>query len=262
MTFKHGTIQRELYGYLRGELTPETREVVRRHLDTCSSCAQTCHELESVLHDFPATGQPPSADLPPEYWISYLERIGESTGQKFHQVPRPSLREWLVAALWPNRRWAVAASGLAVFLGIVALFWRPWIAAPVPLTPLNTVAVDPTPDPVSHYLRRSKTLLVGLENMAPAAGGSIDVSPERDLSHKLLRDARRLREEPLDPGSARAMDDLEKILIEVANLDRRARPGDLDLIRNGMRQRNVLFKVRVAEQVRDSLLARNTRYVF
>ncbi|MBP1678980.1 MAG: hypothetical protein H6Q29_891, partial [Bacteroidetes bacterium] len=42
---------------------------------------------------------------------------------------------------------------------------------------------------------------------------------------------------------------LEKIMIEVANSREQTPAADLDLIRQGIRQQNLLFKVRMAEQL-------------
>jgi mycothiol system anti-sigma-R factor len=40
----------ELYGYLDGELTPERREAIHRHLDQCLPCAEP-YDFEAELRE-------------------------------------------------------------------------------------------------------------------------------------------------------------------------------------------------------------------
>lgn len=40
----------ELYGYLDGELTPEKREAIERHLDQCLPCAEP-YDFEAELRE-------------------------------------------------------------------------------------------------------------------------------------------------------------------------------------------------------------------
>ncbi len=100
---------------------------------------------------------------------------------------------------------------------------------------------------MGDYLRRSKALLVGLSNMKTADDEPVDLSVERNASRELVRDARLLKQQPLDPRSSRLINDVDKILIEVANMRPTADKPDVDFIRGGIHQENLLFKIRMAE---------------
>jgi len=90
-------------------------------------------------------------------------------------------------------------------------------------------------------------LLVGIENMKTGEGGAVDLSAERRASRDLVQEARYFRQLRLDPRSERLMGDLEKIFIELSNShDSRSRP-DVELLRSGIQQENLLFKIRMAE---------------
>jgi RNA processing factor Prp31 len=76
----------------------------------------------------------------------------------------------------------------------------------------------------------------------------VDLSAERELSRQLVRETRELRDH-LDPQAAQLVGDMEKILIEIASRNETTDRDHFDLIRSGIRQQNLLFKVRMTESV-------------
>ena len=48
------------------------------------------------------------------------------------------------------------------------------------------------------------------------------------------------------------MNDLEKILIELANIEEHRDLPNVEIVRGGIRQENLLFKIRMAEAMYDS----------
>jgi hypothetical protein len=83
-------------------------------------------------------------------------------------------------------------------------------------------------------------------------GRSFDLSAEREVSRDLIKEARYLREQDIDRRSARLIEDLNKILIELANLEDEHDLPDVEIIRGGIHQENLLFKIRMAELMHDS----------
>ena len=71
---------------------------------------------------------------------------------------------------------------------------------------------------MQKYLRKSRTLLVGVANMKVPEDQPADLHAEQQISRELVSEARALRQEPLDLHSARLINDLEKIQIELANM--------------------------------------------
>ena len=80
----------------------------------------------------------------------------------------------------------------------------------------------------------------------------VDLSAERKYSRALLQEARYLKNQPMDNRSAKLIGDLEKILIQLANAKDQGDAPDVEIIRGGIHQENLLFKIRVAESVFDS----------
>ena len=100
---------------------------------------------------------------------------------------------------------------------------------------------------VNDYFRRSRALLVGVSNLGPAEEVGSDLGTERSISRSLLTEARYLRAGPVDIRSYKLMDDLDQILIGLANSDARSAVPTVEVIRGGIESKNLLFKLRMQE---------------
>jgi hypothetical protein len=74
-----------------------------------------------------------------------------------------------------------------------------------------------------------------------------------------VHEARYLRNQPLDARSAELVGDLEKIMIELANLEEEHDLPNVELIRTGIRRENLLFKIRMAENLLEAGVIERTR---
>jgi hypothetical protein len=106
---------------------------------------------------------------------------------------------------------------------------------------------------VRDYMRKSRILLVGIANMPAAQDGPVDLKPEREASRALVREARYLRQQDIDPRSERVMDDMEKVLIKLSNIREQAEFPELAIIRSGIERENLLFKIRITETLYDRI---------
>jgi hypothetical protein len=124
------------------------------------------------------------------------------------------------------------------------------------------VPADITAERLHNYFSKSKVLLVGISNMKTNETEPLDLSAERSASRDLIREARYLRGGPIDGRSARLMGDLEKILIELANAKEENGGPSVEILRGGIRQENLLFKIRMAESMFDTtqVLQTENRY--
>jgi hypothetical protein len=111
---------------------------------------------------------------------------------------------------------------------------------------------------MNQYLRKSKVLLVGLENMKTGEGRTVDLTAERKASRALVDESRSLKQQPLDLHSVQLMNDVDKILIELANTDESESSPHVEMLRGGIRQENLLFKIRMAENSARFVNARAT----
>jgi hypothetical protein len=259
----HGEIQDTLYDFVMNDLNQEEMDAVRLHLRTCTECRAAVGELEQLAAAFPRPLRRPSDLVDEAHWAELAARIERNLPSPLpaRHAHALTLRERL-RMLLPAPRPAIALALAALVIAVTAtLVLRPWERGEQKAEPIaETAAVrgeaatpamleSPPGADIAAHLRRSKNLLVELTNKQVEPEATADLSVERDASKRLLLDNRRYRSEVLDPQSADVLADLEKIMIEVANSRERAPASDLDLIRQGIRQQNLLFKVRMAEQL-------------
>lgn len=268
----HAPIRNMLYEYLRDELDEHDRLAVEKHLQRCRRCCEAADDLGLVLGILTRPASPPAEECPPEFWqnlISDVEGDMRPITSKRRSLLQNILEE--VAALPVFQpKVAIALGVLLVVIATGIVTWEltrsgandhqtaeaPSVAPPA-RNDSTTIDVDTR---VHDYLRRSKVLLVGLANLKTGAGSPLDLSTERRASRELAHEARYLTQQPLDERSARLINDLKKIQIELSNSDDQKAMPDVDLIRQGIQRKNLLFKVRVAETLYDRANVMRTHY--
>jgi hypothetical protein len=80
----------------------------------------------------------------------------------------------------------------------------------------------------------------------------VDLSVEQRASRELVREARYLKQRPLEPRVDELVDAMSRILIELANISKDKQIPNMEIVRSGIHQENLLFKIRMAETVFDS----------
>ena len=107
---------------------------------------------------------------------------------------------------------------------------------------------------VGDHLERSQMVLAELSN-APDEKGKLDISDERQMAEELLDDNRLYRQTARTTGDtavASVLDDLERVLIEIAHSPSEVSNEQLAELQQQIESRGLLFKVRVlGSRVRD-----------
>jgi hypothetical protein len=214
---------------------------VRTHLAQCDACRAA---LEALRRDLAAV---PVPEVP--------ER-GEDYGAQVWARLRPQLTEIAPAAAPVRARRRVwAPLGLAASLVLAFLLGRHWPhAAPAP-APVSAAARERILlVAVGDHLERSEMLLVELVN-AGGDGQPVDISTQQQYAEELVGANRLYRQTVVragEPGVASLLDELERLLVEVAHRPSSMSPSDLADIRSRIESRGLLFRVRVIEtQVRE-----------
>jgi hypothetical protein len=212
-------------------------EAVDRHLTACPQCRAEFEEVKALLAEIPPTAVPD----PPEYleqkiWLNVRDKC---------QEPRT-----FVWGQWLSSNWAIA--GIITVLVIAAFLagrfsqhssggQRP--AQEAQISPERVVLVA-----VGDHLERSQMLLVEL--MHGDSKDSAEVSSEQKLARNLLEDNRLYRQSALragDPEVAHLLDQLERVLVEIANSPSDPSATDLHEIRSRIQSQDLLFKIHVVE---------------
>jgi hypothetical protein len=250
----HMTTQKLLYDFLCGDLREEDRTAVAGHLEECAACREECEGLREALQLLPAGEEQPSSSLPQIFWEETLAAVNQKITPKHQgQTLWQQVSDWLTMAVVPHRRLVLGLVSLGIVTVSAFVTWSILRQAPESLG--VTEAVQPEQqDPLQEtrmgsYFRRSRMLLVGVANMPSAEGQSVDLSLERETSRNLVNEARALKQQALDERSIRLISDLEKIQIELANMDARNDLPTMELVRSGIERENLLFKIRIEETI-------------
>jgi hypothetical protein len=98
---------------------------------------------------------------------------------------------------------------------------------------------------LSDYLEQSQIVLANVENAAP---GTSDLAGERDRAHELLGANRLLRQAADrlgDYADAALLDELERVLLDVANSPAHSSASDLEQLQQRIEREGLLFRVRI-----------------
>jgi anti-sigma factor RsiW len=236
---KHMT-EEELIAYREG--VAEDRAVISGHLAACEECRGELARIEAVLAALDALPVPdPGAD--------YGRRVWREIGPRLAQKPG---RWW---QLWFEPR-RLAAAGAVVAL-IVAAF----VAGRITKrgnTGDNIADKEQVRErilvvAVGEHLGHSERMLVELSNATPnsPAQKEVNISAEQRRAEDLLQENRLYRQTALqegDAGLASVLDELERVLLDVAHSPDEVTPAQLEAIQKKIEERGILFKVRVVNK--------------
>jgi hypothetical protein len=242
---------------------------VERHLEACRQCRDEYAALERVL-GLVETGlvtshvPEPAASYERQVWMHVERRIAEDAAH------RASRRWWM---FWraEGSVFGVGAYGLvpqvalaaAIVLLLAGSFFIDRAVRPsspgVPLGSSVSRAASSAGETVGNargrvlfaavgeHLQRSELMLVEFNNVE--ADGPIDLKPQQEWAEDLVSENRLYRQSAADAGEAQmvsVLDDLERVLLEVAHSPERADGEELQRLRTRLDTQDLLFKVRVA----------------
>jgi len=225
---------------------PDHRASLRVHLETCAECRALDRELRSVLALVETTPLPEApSGFERDVWASIEPQI-RSHAVREGGSEDPPLRDW------PSRRYVprwVLAGGLAALLVASFSLGRVWDRAPVAdrsgdLEPRG-VSERLIRSEVEDHLERSQRALVELVNAVDSGPLADDRARAADLvaAGRLYR---RSAEEIGDADTRDLLEDVERILVEVANGSPDATSNDLTGVRTRIGDQDLIFRLRMA----------------
>jgi hypothetical protein len=228
----------------------EEASEVERHLAACAECRAEFARVQSTLRQIEPLEVPePAAGFEEKTWLNLRDHL-------------PEKGSFLKRLLQGRQKWALAGA-MAVLLAAAFLagrFWPrpgPQIAEQLPsqVNPQRVVLVA-----VSDHLERSQMLLV--EIMNADTKGPINLSSEQAEARELLDSNHLYRvssQQAGDPQVARLLDQLGRVLAEIANGPADVSPEDLQQVRHTIQSEGLLFKVRVVSSEVNSKVRRPER---
>ena len=241
--------EEELIAYHGGEAAK--REAIATHVADCPECRAELARIDTVLAALSSLPVPdPGADYGARVWQKIAPRLPERPPVRWWQFDSSSLAAGWRAWLEPRR---LAALGAVAAIAIVA-----FLAGRVTKQP---AAVAVTADAskirervlvmaVGEHLGRSEMMLIELGNTEPenSKQKEVNISAERRRAEDLVQENRLYRQTALEQGDtllAGVLDELERVLLDVAHSPGEVTPAQLDEMQQRIAARGILFKVRV-----------------
>ena len=210
------------------------------HLKECEECAAHFVALGQVLASVQA---PPVPERAADYGADVWRRI---QSQVIAQEPKHGFA-W--SDLFGRRPLALA--GVVAVLVIAAFYAGRTTRTDA--DPLNAANPGQVRErillvAVGDHLERSRMVLVDLVNSPES--GDVDLSATQTWAEDLVESNRLYRRTAAQSGDAglnSVLEDLERVLLEVAHSPQELSQAELDLLRKRIETKGILFKLRVVE---------------
>jgi hypothetical protein len=243
---------------LYGELDPEAQSRFDSHIESCNACSETYERLRSTLEVMDEREQP---DPGQGYWDGYYNRL--SARMERDESERRK-RGWL-GRLFPGLSGAPLNWAYRGVLAVVLILFGVVVGRVIiPERGANddrlaaelgeSASVTPLVERASaeacarQYIEDSQVLLLALVNFDP--GGEEDAmsdwTAERNRSRELVNQAASLKNELTEPKQRRLrelVNELELIMLQIANLETAGDLEAVDLIRSSVEDKNVMLKI-------------------
>jgi anti-sigma factor RsiW len=229
-----------------GEMPAVEDTRAQSHLGACRECQANYTRLQRVMTFVDGA---PAIDAPDGFertaWAR-LEPALDSSGRGW----------WSWFVLSPAR--LAFAAGVAVLIGAAFMAGR-MLPRASPGAPVAAQSTEKVRERIllvdlGEHLDRSQRVLVELVS-ATDEHGSVDISMERERAEQLVAANRLYRQTAASTGDtamASMLDDLERVLVDVAASPSTVSQADMESVRKRIDSKELLFKVRVvSSQVRE-----------
>ena len=210
---------------------------VEAHLNLCDECRRHHEELQGILNAVESSPLPDRS-----------ERYGEEVWMRVRpRLESPPRLDWM--ALFQPRRLAALATvaAIVVIAFLAGRYWpRPEVNHPQAISARAQDRILLLA--VGEHLDRSQGVLLELLNTP--AEGPINISAEQQRAEDLVAANRIYRQTAAragEAGIASVLDDLERVLLEIARGPTELSQADLVEIRQRIETQGILFKVRVTD---------------
>ncbi len=228
------------------------------HLAECEECRRAFDELSMTLQAMTAIEVPDRDD-------SYGAQVWSRIQPRLEVLEARSWRQQASAFFtWPR---IATAGALAVLVVASYVAGRSSVPPTVTREPQRTEAALASVRErillvaVGEHLERSRVVLAEISNRD--GGGPADISSEQVIANDLVASNRLYRQAAIrngEPAVASVLEDLERVLVEIANSPSSPSHDDLTRLREQIQSEGLLFKVtvmgaRVSQRQRDAAAA-------
>jgi hypothetical protein len=240
---KHKT-EEELFAYREGEM--KGRETIAAHLQECGECRGELERIEEMFQALNAMPVPdPGEDYGTKVWRQIANRLPD------HHPERGA--SWWAGWFAPRR---LMALGVAAALLVLAFYAGRKTSPKVgsdEIADAGKVREHVLVVAVGEHLGKSEMILMELSNAQPAETGKklINISTAQRRAEDLVEENRLYRQTALNDGDnaiASTLDELQRVLLDVANSPAEVTPAQFESIQKRIAAQGILLKVRVVRQ--------------
>ena len=211
-------------------------DTARTHMEACESCCASYQLLKRVLDAMDAFEVPqPSEGYELQVWHEIAPRL---------ESLRP--RSGSASSWWLAPRQLGLAGAMAALL-VISFFAGRFSRRPVETAALTgQVRERIMLVAVGEHLEQSQMILVELVNNE--SKGTVDMSGEQRRAEDLIGENRLYRQAALKTGDtavSNVLDDLERVLLEIAHSPSKLDSAEFDQVRQRIEANGILFKIRV-----------------
>ena len=237
--------EEELIAYHDGEAGG--RGGIGAHVADCPECRAELERIDALLAALNALPAPdPGEDYGARVWQRIAPKLPEKRRHWWNFLSTAA-----APAHWFSpQRWA--AVGAIAALVLAAFLAGRFTNRPVqpPVADAGNVRERVLIMAVGEHLGRSEMVLVELANVGPQSPTQkrVNISGEQRRAEDLLEENRLYRQTALEQGDsalAGVLDELERVLLDVAHSPQQMTPVQLEDMRRRIEARGILFKVRV-----------------
>jgi hypothetical protein len=236
---KH-TNEEELFAYREGEM--KGRETIATHLQECGECRAELERMEEVFQALNALPVPdPGEEYGTKVWRLIADRLPERR------------MNWWTGFFVPRRLMALGAAAALLLLAFYVGRKTGLKAGGEEIVDASKVRERVLLVAVGEHLGKSEMILMELSNAQPAEAGKqlINISTAQRRAEDLVEENRLYRQTALnggDNGMASTLDELQRVLMDVANSPAEVTPAQFESIQKRIAAQGILLKVRVVRQ--------------
>ena len=228
-----------------GELDAADRARVRAHLAWCADCQHADRDLRATLRLVDVTPAPePSETFEREMWARIEPHLQAAPGRAPRLWRLPAVGG---ALTWPRLAWG---SGIAAAVVLAFVVGRSGRTAPQAAS-LSPAAFQAARErvldaEVEDHLERSQRVLTEVANLD--ASTPVVLGSDRDRAADLVAAGRVYRQTADALGetaTSELLEDLERVLLDVANGSPQPTPAEIGALRDRIDQQDLVFRLRV-----------------
>ncbi len=250
----HSQCRDRFAGALYGELSTNDERSFNEHINSCESCAKEFAELTAVAGVMNRRVRPQPT---PQEWNAFWNRLSAAIDAEAIEPEHVRRWDWLtVLAARPSVRLSFA--GVAILLlGMLIgrMAWEPAVTDdPKPAEEIPSAERVALEHETMEYLDRSKVLLLGIINAGPTRGDDVRLLQPQERSRRLVTEGSALKARLNDADYRQLsalVEDLEVLLLQIANLQAENNFPGLEIIRDGVKRKGILLKINL-EQMRSA----------